>query len=709
MTGDDPRRDVLSALRRAVGLESDVLAVRPDLTWQQLANRLQWTAGGPAELVAEEDRRRATAGEAWLRLRTRFPESSALLRRLNPRSDQLSSCVLTPDGTLAVSTGMDRTVRVWNAGSGRVVRVLRGAGSAVACAVTPDARHALATSGDGALHAWRIDNGLQVATVAAHDGPANACAVLPEGRTVVTFGADGRVRLWFLPELHPGALVAENAGHLTFGALSGDGSTVAYGRRDSGLIQFRSVRGSGPGPTRVDAGGPVLACAFGDAPTVLLAGLADGRLSVWDLPAGRRREVRAHDGEVLDCALSTDGKLAASAGEDDTVRLWRLPELAPIAVLQGHQWGVTGCGLSADASLLVSAGGDGTACLWDTAAAQEGRPTGHSQLVECCDFGPGGTCLLTASTDGTFRRWAVSTGAEQGRVVRHPGSTVQMARHGGRVVLAAGDDGAVILVSSPEAEAVPVGTHGAQVWGLSLVSDGTTAVTAGPDGACWTWGLGGSAERLALPGDGQPLRTCAGDPSGSRVAAAGDSGIVHVYDVETRSHTQLTGHQAPIWSVVVSAAGHVAAGAKDGSVRLWSSGRPGAGQLLGRQAGSVERLLWAGPGRLASGAVDGSIAVWPVTEDGHSPGEAGRPLQWTAHRGAVRGIAVAPTSEVLVSAGADGLLAAWNLREGTLLASIPFPGQLHAVAAHPTEPVVAATGDGGLVHIAELVCLPQRW
>jgi WD40 repeat protein len=709
VTGGDPRPDVLSALRRAVSLESDVLAVRPDLTWQQLANRLQWTAAGPAELVAEEAGRRAAAGEAWLRLRTRFPESSALLRRFNPRSDQLSSCVLTPDGTLAVSTGMDRTVRVWNAANGRVVRVLRGAGSAVACAVTPAGRYALATSGDGALHAWRVDNGLQVATVAAHNGPANACAALPDGHAVVTFGADGRVRLWLLPELHPGGLVAENAGHLTFGALSGDGGTVAYGSRGSGLVQLRSIRGGGPGPADVDAGCPVLSCAFGDTPTVLLAGLTDGRLSVWDLPAGRRREVRAHDGEVLACALSPDGTLAASAGDDDTVRLWRLPELAPVATLQGHQWGVTGCGFSADGSLLVSAGGDGTACLWDTAAAQAGQPTGHSQLVECCDFTPGGASLLTASTDGTFRRWAVSTGTEQGPVVRHPGSTVRMARHGGRVVLAAGDDGTLILVPSPEAEAVPVGTHGAQVWGLSLVSDGATAVTAGPDGACWAWDLDGSAERLALPGDGHPLRTCAGDPSGSHVAAAGDAGIVHLYDVETRSHAQLAGHQAPIWSVGISPAGRVAAGAKDGSVRLWSSGRPAAGQLLGRQADSVEHLLWAGPERLISGAVDGSIAVWPLTEDGQPLREDGQPLQWTAHRGPVRGIAVAPTGDVLVSAGADGLLAAWNLRDGTLLASIPFPGQLRAVVAHPTDPVVAATGDGGLVHIAELACLPHRW
>jgi len=701
VTGDDPRRDVLSALRQAVRLESDVLAVRPDLTWQQLANRLQWTAGGLGGLVAAEAGRRVAAGEGWLKLRTRFPESGALLRRLNPRSDQLSSCVLTPDGTLAVSTGMDRTVRVWNAASGRVVRVLRGAGSAVACAVTPDGRYALATSGDGALHAWRIEDGRQVATVAAHGGSANACAALPDGRSVVSFGADGRVQLWSLPELHPGAVLAQDAGHLTFGALSGDGSMVAYGSRGSGLIQLRSIEGRGPGPDVVDAGCPVLSCAFGDTPTVLLTGLGDGRLSVWDLPTGRREEVRAHDGEVLACAMSADGTLAASA-DGDAVRLWRLPELAPLATLRGHQWSVTGCGFSADASLLISAGGDGTACLWDTAAALAGQPTGHHELVECSDFTSDGTILLTASTDGTLRRWAVSTGSEQGPPVQHPGSTVRMARHGNRVVLAAGDDGTLLLVPSAQDEAVPVGTHGAQVWGLSLVAGGATAVTAGLDGVCRLWGLDGGGERLALPGDGRPLRTSASDPSGSRVAVAGDAGIVHVYDVASRTHTALAGHQAPVWSAAMGPAGQVAAGAKDGSVWLWSSGSPAAGQLLGRQADCVEHLLWSGPAHLISGAVDGSIAVWALAD-------GSEPLRWTAHRGPVRGIAVGPAGEVLVSAGADGLLAAWGLRDGTRLASIPFPGQLRAVAAHPTDPLVAATGDGGLVHIAEMVGLLRRW
>ena len=277
------RKDALSALLRAVRRESDVLADHPDLAWQQLVNRLQWSPGAPADLVDAEAGRRA--GGPWLRLRTRFPESSALVRRLNPRSDDLSSCALTPTGSLAVSTGMDGTVGIWNPASGRQLRVLRGAGQPVTCAVTPDGRFALAAGGDGTLRVWRISDGQKVADVAAaHQGSVNACAVLPGGGAAITFAADGTVRTWRLPDLDPGDPLAVDAGHLTFGALSMDGTTIAYGNRESSRVVLRRVQRGGPGPVLLDAGSAVMSCAFGTTPTVVLTGHVDGTLSAWRTP-----------------------------------------------------------------------------------------------------------------------------------------------------------------------------------------------------------------------------------------------------------------------------------------------------------------------------------------------------------------------------------------------------------------------------------------
>lgn len=699
--GEDSRRQTLSVLARAVNLESHVLAGRPELTWQQLANRLQWAPGEPADLVAAEADRRAADGQVRLRLRSRFQESDALLRRLDPRTDQLSACALSADGTLAVSTGMDKTVRVWHALSGRVIRALRGAASAVACAVTRDGRYAVAASGDGTAHVWRIEDGQHLAAVTAHNGPANACAITPDDHSVVSFGADGRVQKWSLPDLHSEALLADGTEHLTFGALSGDGTTIAYGSRGSSVIRLHTLD-AGQAPTRLDHGCPTLCCAFAHAPDLLVSGGTDGRLVVWDLPAGRRSDIQAHEGEIMSCALTPDGTLLASAGDDATVRLWRLPDLAPLATLQGHQWTVTGCGFNANGTLLVSAGGDGTACLWDVGSARTAQRTGHTELVECCEFTPNGSTVITASTDGTLRRWAVSTGSEQGAPARHTGSTVRIAQHGERIALAAGDTGNVFLLAGQSAAPELIGTHGAQAWGLVLLPDGSTAVTAGLDGTCRVWNLDTGGEQLRFTGDGGPLRTCTYDPFGSRIASAGDGAIVHLWDPATGSSVELAGHQAAIWSLAVDQTGRLAAGAKDGSIRVWNPNAAGTGTLLGQLGDSVEHLLWTQPEQLVSGSVDGVIGVWPLSG-------AGTPMQRQAHRGPIRGLAMGPTRQILVSVGADGVLAMWNLHDGTLLASIPFSGQLRAVAAHPVEPIVACTGDGGLVHIAEIQGLSVSW
>ncbi len=77
-----------------------------------------------------------------------------------------------------------------------------------------------------------------------------------------------------------------------------------------------------------------------------------------------------HRGVVCDVAYSRNGKLIASAGNDNFVRLWESTTLKELAVLGPHPSGVGGLDFSPDDRLL-SCGTfdpDGTAFLWDLTA-----------------------------------------------------------------------------------------------------------------------------------------------------------------------------------------------------------------------------------------------------------------------------------------------------------------------------------------------------
>jgi WD domain, G-beta repeat len=197
-----------SALRR----ESHVLRERPDLTWQQLYNRLQWE-GPPiaGRLTAERERGNGPGAHPWIHRYTRLHESEAFVRTLTGHTGSVSGCAVSPDGTWLVSASADRTLKIWDVATGTEPATLAGhTGVVNGCAVSPDGSWIVSASWDRTVKIWDAATGAERAVLILPGG-ATAVASHPSAPIVVCGDGGGGVHLARLVGIDLGPLVVTAA------------------------------------------------------------------------------------------------------------------------------------------------------------------------------------------------------------------------------------------------------------------------------------------------------------------------------------------------------------------------------------------------------------------------------------------------------------------------------------------------------------------
>jgi WD40 repeat protein len=95
------------------------------------------------------------------------------------------------------SASFDGTVRIWDTGSGRTVRVLAGhRGGAFSVAFSPDGSYVASGSGDGVIRIWDFATAQIIRTIRAHDGQITALAFSPDGARLVSGSQDKKIKIW---------------------------------------------------------------------------------------------------------------------------------------------------------------------------------------------------------------------------------------------------------------------------------------------------------------------------------------------------------------------------------------------------------------------------------------------------------------------------------------------------------------------------------
>lgn len=156
----------------------------------------------------------------------------------------------------------------------------------------------------------------------------------------------------------------------------------------------------------------------------IITGADDSLVKIWSSEDGRLlATLRGHQAEISDIAVNYENSLIAAGSCDKVIRVWSLKSTAPIAVLQGHTGMITSLQFCPsplnESRYLVSTGGDGTVCFWKWDLGtltfdlkpirfiEKSRP--GTQMV-CSSFSPGGSFLVSGSTDHIIRIYQMAPG-----------------------------------------------------------------------------------------------------------------------------------------------------------------------------------------------------------------------------------------------------------------------------------------------------------
>eukprot|EP00300_Choanocystis_sp_HF-7_P009571 c16505_g1_i1.p1 GENE.c16505_g1_i1~~c16505_g1_i1.p1 ORF type:complete len:528 (+),score=114.87 c16505_g1_i1:51-1634(+) len=244
------------------------------------------------------------------------------------------SVCFSPDSTRLAAGAEDKTIRIWDIASQKLVQVLNGhEGEIYSLDYSKDGKLLASGSGDKTAKIWDVEKQSCVHVLGdrgeVHGDGVTSVSFSPDNKHLVTGSLDRNIRMW---DVATGACARVLKGHdepVYSVMFSPNGKFVASGSLDKSLRLWDPATGTCIATFRSHSD-YVLSVAFTKDSDWLVSGSKDRTVAFWD-PNSQSSEpfvaLQGHKNSVISVAMSPGGTDFATGSGDSQARLWSYANL----------------------------------------------------------------------------------------------------------------------------------------------------------------------------------------------------------------------------------------------------------------------------------------------------------------------------------------------------------------------------------------------